>query len=107
MEIIEKKNKREILPLCQTDRYDNKLVVLELSISGGKASKSKTVHYLPGGIMKNFVTFSNFLLKLQLFISLTTIPSSFCSFLAEICREHKYTKQRYRHEPSPNMLANQ
>lgn len=42
------------------------------------------INYLPGDIMKNFVTISNFFLKLKLFISLTSIPSSFCSFLIYI-----------------------
>lgn len=34
--------------------------------------------------MENFVAFSNFPLKLQLFISLTSIPSSLCSLLTHV-----------------------
>ena len=75
------RKKREVMPLCQTDSCDKQWVP-ELLISGGKAIE--TANYLPGDIMNNFVTFSNFLLKLQLFISLTSIPSSFCCFLIYI-----------------------
>lgn len=41
----------------------------------------RAINYLPGSIMKVLITLSNFPLKLKLLISLTSIASSFCSFL--------------------------
>lgn len=45
--------------------------------------------YLPGNVNKLLVRFRNFLLKFKLLVSLTSITSSFSSFLVSQKREEK------------------